>query len=319
MTIVTHALAPVLVASTVNAFSLKFQRKNIFTLKQFIAIGIAGIIPDILGMHFSLEERYNSWTHTIWFVIGIYPVCLYVARKYFHQQWILLTHMLWFAVIFHLALDLKSGGIVLFYPFGNVIGDYMIGWDYWVRTDLILISIMIILTVWIIYKEKKLGLLPSTKFMNPVDVREKINKHRLIFCGFISGIILNLGDTYLNGLILGDKWSDTMQSLNLPPISAATVILFFSMNFLLGIGLIWLYLIFSLKYGRGYRSVFYATIIIWVSVWLWSYLANMALKIYPVSIVIPSIIWGFFEIILASIIGSFLYDSIYQQKKQPHF
>ena len=61
MTIVTHALAPVLVASTVNAFSLKFQRKNIFTLKQFIAIGIAGIIPDILGMHFSLEEQLDSY------------------------------------------------------------------------------------------------------------------------------------------------------------------------------------------------------------------------------------------------------------------
>lgn len=315
MTIVTHALSPVLVASTVNAFSLRYQRKIIFTFKQLLAIGLAGIIPDILGIHFSLEGRYSSWTHTIWFVIGIYPVCFWVARRFFQSQWLLMTHMLWFAVIFHLALDSKSGGIVLFYPYGDVVGDYLIGWDYWVRADLVLIIIMIFLTVWIVYKEKKLGLLPSTKFTVPVDIKEKMNKRRLILCGLLAGVILNLGDTYLNGPMLADQWSEAMQALNLEPIGAMAVIIFFIMNFFLGIGLIWLYLIFSVKYGRGYRSVLYAAITIWVLVWFWPYIANWALRIYPVSIVITSIVWGFFEVALAAITGSFIYDSIYRQRK----
>lgn len=316
MTIVTHALAPVLVASTVNAFSLKFQQKNIFTLKQLIVIGLAGILPDILGIHFSLQGRYSSWTHTIWFAIGIYPVCIFVARKFFRSQWILLTHMLWFAVIFHLALDSKSGGIVLFYPFGDVVGDYLIGWDYWVRSDLILITVTILLAIWLVYKEKKLGLLPSTQFYEPVDSKERINIRRLVLCGLLAGLILNLGDIYLNGPILANQWSHTMQTLNLEPISASAMLIFFFMEFLLGIGLIWLYLIFSIKYGRGYRSVFYAAFTVWSLVWLWSYITNMVLKIYPADIVIPSLIWGFFQVGLAAITGSFIYDSIYYQKKK---
>jgi hypothetical protein len=314
MTIVTHALSPIIVASTVNALSLKFQRKNIFTFRQLFAIGLAGIIPDVLGMHFSLEGRYSSWTHTIWFVIGVYPICLYIARRFFHSKWILMTHMLWFAVIFHLALDSKSGGIVLFYPYGSVVGDYLIGWDYWVRADLVLIMIMTFLTVWIIYKEKKLGILPSTQFLNPVNVKEKVKIRRLILSGLLAGLILNLGDMYLNGLILADQWSKTMQLLNLEPISATAMFIFFLFDFLIGIGLIWLYLIFSLKYGRGYRSVFYAAFIVWTLVWFWAYGANMILKIYPPDIVLPSLIWGFFEVGLAAITGSFLYDSIYMKK-----
>jgi heme A synthase len=315
MTIVTHALSPVLVASTVNVFSLKYQRKIIFTFKQLLAIGMAGIIPDILGMHFSLEGRYTSWTHTIWFVIGIYPVCFGVARRFFQSQWLLMTHMLWFAVIFHLALDSKSGGVALFYPYGDVVGDYLIGWDYWVRADLILIVIMIFLAIWITYKEKKLGLLPSTKFVVPVNIKEKINKRRFVLCGLLAGFILNLGDTYLNGPMLADRWSETMQALNLEAISTPAMIIFFFMNFLLGMGLVWLYLIYSVKYGRGYRSVLYAATTVWICVWLWSYIANMVMKIYPISIVLPSIIWGFFEVSLAAIAGSFTYDSIYRRRK----
>lgn len=316
MTVVTHAIAPILVASTVNAFSLKFQRKNVFTLKQLIAIGIAGIIPDLLGMHFSLEGRYSSWTHTIWFVVGIYPVCYFVARKFFRQNWILLTHMLWFAVVFHLALDSKSGGIVLFYPFGDVVGDYLIGWDYWVRADLILITITVLLAAWIIYKEKRLGIMPSTKYFSPVDAKEKINTRRLVLCGLLAGLILNLGDMYLNGPILADHWSQTMQSLNLEPISAVAIIFFLFMEFILGIGLVWLYLIFSLKYGRGYRSVFYATFTVWTLIWFWGYISNLILNIYPLQIVLPSLIWGFFEVGLAAITGSFIYDSVYHKKKK---
>lgn len=252
MTIVTHALSPVLVASTVNAFSLKYQRKIIFTFKQLLAIGLAGIIPNAFGMHFSLEGRYSSWTHTIWFVLGIYPVCFRIARRFFQLQWLLMIHMFWFAVLFHLTLDSKSGGIALFYLYGDVLGDYLIGWDYWVRTDLILIVIMLLLTLWIIYKEKKLGFLPSTKFLVPVDINEKIIKHRLILCGLLPGFILNLGDLYMNGPMLADRWSETMQSLNLEAIGVTTPIIFFLMNFILSIGLVWLQVIYSVKYGRGY-------------------------------------------------------------------
>lgn len=226
-----------------------------------------------------------------------------------------MTHMLWFAITFHLALDSKSGGSALLYPYGDVIGDYLIGWDYWVRADLILIVIMIFLGVWIIYKEKKLRLLPSTKFIIPVDIKEKIDKRRLILCGLLAGFILNLDDIYLNGPMLADRWSETMQALNLEAIGITTMFIFSLMNFLLDIGLVWFYLIYSVKYGRWYRFVLYAATTVWIFVWFWSYITNLVMKIYPASIVVTSIIWGFFEVSLAAITGSFIYDSIYRRKK----
>ncbi len=61
-----------------------------------------------------------------------------------------MTHMHWSTVICHPALDSKSGDTALIDPSDDVVGDYLIGWDYWVRFDLIVIIILIFWAVWII-------------------------------------------------------------------------------------------------------------------------------------------------------------------------
>jgi hypothetical protein len=311
LTVITHALAPVLVATVFDAIRVQTGKKKYFSLKQLIAIGIAGALPDILGMHFSLRGRYTSWTHNIWFLLGIYPVYILVAKRYFRENWLLLTNLLWLATAFHLYIDARSGGIVLFNPYGSVVGDYLIRWPYWVKADIVIIILVIIFSLIIFLKQRKI----AGDSSYPVTIREdvmqveKLRMGRFIFSGILAGIVLTIADFYLNGMILRDDWRNAMVSLNRIPLGLEAISSYLLMYLFLGIALVWLYLVISSRYGRGYKSGVITAFVVWMLAWAWGFVANYVASIYPLKIVLVSILWGFFQITLASLAGSMFYDS----------
>ena len=74
MNTVTHALAPVLLASFAAKKSVGFVRKEI------IMIGIAGALPDLLNPHLSLEARMHSWSHGLPFWLFLSLLLLVLSR-----------------------------------------------------------------------------------------------------------------------------------------------------------------------------------------------------------------------------------------------
>jgi hypothetical protein len=314
MTVVTHALAPVLAVKIIDTIRLFKGKTKYFSLKYVIIIGLAGTLPDILGMHFSLQGRYTSWTHNIWFLIGVYPLYLLLSLKYFRKNWFLFTHILWLATAFHFYLDARSGGIALFNPYGGIIGDRLIPWRYWGIADLVLISLTIIFSTIIFMKEKNMTPSlsdPGNRPKNRVGI-EKIKKGRFILSGLLAGLILNLGDFYLNGMILHHAWEAAMSSLHRDPIGIKMMLMFSLMNFVPGMIIIWLYLVFSARFGRGYKTAIITGIVFWFLTYFWGYLANYLMDLYPFKIVWISVVWGFFQLTLATLAGSISYDSATQ-------
>lgn len=311
MTIIAHALAPVLAVTVVDAIRVQTGKRKYFSLRQLIAIGIAGALPDILGMHFSLQGRYSSWTHNIWFLIGIYPVYLLIAKRFFKDKWLLLTNLLWAATAFHLYIDIRSGGIKLFNPFGSVVGDYLIPWPYWVMADLVIIVLTIILSLVVFFKERKIAGNSSkqVEILKDNMETENLKKGRFIFSGILAGIVLTIADFYLNGMILRDAWRETMISLNRNPLGFEAIPWYLLMYLFLGFIMIWLYLVVSARYGRGYKSGIITALIVWLLVWVWGFIANYVSGIYPLKIVVISILWGFLELAIASLTGSVFYDA----------
>jgi hypothetical protein len=313
MTVVTHALAPVLAVKMVDAFRLLKGKTKFFSLRYVLILAFAGALPDILGMHFSLQGRYTSWTHNIWFLAGIYPLYLLVCLKYFRKNWLLLTNLSWLATAFHLYLDARSGGIALFNPYTmKIIGDRLIPWRYWGIADLVLISLTILFSTIIFLKEKKITpplADPVSNLKNRADT-EKIKTGRFILCGLLAGLILNFGDFYLNGMILRHAWEAAMISLNRAPVSINTLLNFSGLNFVLGIVIVWLYLVFSARFGRGYKTALITGTVIWFLVYFWGYLASYLMGIYPFKIIWVSIVWGFFALTLATLAGTMSYDHI---------
>jgi len=157
MNVVTHACAPVVVALAVDAVRLYSDRNRLFSTKDLIAIGVAGVLPDLLNPPLFSRPRYSSWTHTLWFVLAVFPVLMAICRKWFRPRWILLTSFLWLATVAHIATDTISRGTRPLYPYGPVIDYRLIRKDIhnWIRFDIAFIAATVILVFWTKWLERR--------------------------------------------------------------------------------------------------------------------------------------------------------------------
>jgi hypothetical protein len=79
---------------------------------------------------------------------------------------------------------------------------------------------------------------------------QKINWNRVILGGLLAGLVINICEFLVDGLLLGDQWNASMKSLNRPPMggganaaflllaSAAPVAIHLFPYHLMGIGLV---------------------------------------------------------------------------------
>ena len=157
MNVVTHACTPVVIALAVDAVRLHSGRKRLFSKGYLIAIGLAGILPDLLNPPLFSRPRYSSWTHTLWFVLAIYPVFIAICRKWSPQRWLLLTNFLWLATVAHIAMDTISRGTRPLFPYGPVIDYRLIRKDIciWVCFDLAFGIATVVLAIWTRWLERR--------------------------------------------------------------------------------------------------------------------------------------------------------------------
>ena len=306
MNILTHTLAPVIAASAVNIISSTGKKKQIFELKHLLFIGLAGALPDLLGIHFSLSGRYTSWTHTIWFLLGLYPVLIFISCRFFRKQWILISHTAWLAAVFHLYIDSLSGGIAPLYPLSETIwGSSLIIWEYWSTADFFLFCFTAILILAVSKNEIKERMLAAADSMH---LKSAAGGQKLIFrSGLVTGLILNIIDFYLNGAVLHNDWTMLLNKLHIDPIGPAGFLYFILFNFAAGMLLIWLYTVLLFRYQDSIKAVKITAGFMWFTVWFLHNGANLAAGIYTFKLFFLTIVLGFFEIITVLILGVLYY------------
>lgn len=145
MNFIAHACLPLIIAKVANV--VPRNKSRILSNKQLFFIGIAGILPDLLWPHFSLQQRMSSPTHTIWFLLILIQIVYLLARSKAKEKYLRFTIFFIFAYASHLALDSISGGVNLLYPIKSKIGAYFISYQTWLFYDLLLAVITIILLV----------------------------------------------------------------------------------------------------------------------------------------------------------------------------
>lgn len=156
MYIGTHAFLPVIAITTAEIITVTFKKQRHFSGIQILLIGIAGILPDLLWPHTSLKARYNSWTHTLWFLLILLPLIYIISAKLFKKNTLLFSLSCWFASLLHIITDALSGGVSFFYPLGDVIGQYYIPYPYWIKSDFVFICVglSLLLIRYIIVRKK---------------------------------------------------------------------------------------------------------------------------------------------------------------------
>jgi hypothetical protein len=131
----------------------------------------------------------------------------------------------------------------------------------------------------------------------------KINMGRVLLGGLVAGLILNIGEWVLNGIVLAKDMKDFFARCNLPEPGTS----FLTITFLLGIVIVFGYAAIRSRFGPGPKTAIIAAILAWFCVYLYQNAIGFGLGIVPMRLLVIALAWGLVEYIVATLAGAALY------------
>jgi hypothetical protein len=135
----------------------------------------------------------------------------------------------------------------------------------------------------------------------------KINMMKVLVGGLIAGVVLNIIDSVLFGVVLKDQMAAAMASINRPPMTNAQIPWFVFLDFVGGIYLVWLYAAIRPRYGAGPATAAKAGLAGWFMGSLLVTLFMWPQHLMPTNLTIIMLVVALVEWPLAAVIGAKFY------------
>lgn len=133
----------------------------------------------------------------------------------------------------------------------------------------------------------------------------KLNWTRILLGGLLAGLVLNVFDFLVNGVLLSKDWTDAMKALNKPEMGGAQIAAFNIVDFLIGIFAVWLFAALRPIYGGG--SAIRAGFAVWFIGYLLASVAPVVTDVFPVKIMAITVAVGLVQSIVSTYAGSRVY------------
>ena len=133
-----------------------------------------------------------------------------------------------------------------------------------------------------------------------------INMRRVILGGLVAGLVINIGEFLLNGMVLADQMKTFMTQHNFtePKNFIAIAV---ALTFVLGIVIVLGYACIRPRLGPGVKTAIIAGLFAWFGIYFYSGIINGVLFGIPMNTMIMVIVWGLVEFCLGAIAGAWLY------------
>lgn len=133
-----------------------------------------------------------------------------------------------------------------------------------------------------------------------------INMGRVILGGLVAGLVINIGEFLLNGMVLADQMKTFMTQHNFtePKNFIAIAV---ALTFVLGIVIVLGYAGIRPRLGPGVKTAIIAGLFAWFGIYFYSGIINGVLFGIPMNTMIMVIVWGLVEFCLGAIAGAWLY------------
>lgn len=135
----------------------------------------------------------------------------------------------------------------------------------------------------------------------------KINIGRVLLGGLVTGLILNIGEWVLNGIVLAKDMKEFFTKCRLPEPGPSFLVIAIGITFVLGIVIVLGYAAIRSRFGPGPRTAIYAALFAWFGVYLYQNAIGYGLGIVPARLLVIALAWGLVEYILATLAGAALY------------
>src|SRR5262245_61078734 len=111
---------------------------------------------------------------------------------------------------------------------------------------------------------------------------DQINWNRVLLGGLVAGLIINVFEGVLNGVILQSEWADAMKALNKTgDMTTGQIVGFNIWGFATGIIAVWLYSAIRPRYGAGPKTAAIAALAVWLTAYALGSAAPIILELFP--------------------------------------
>ena len=138
----------------------------------------------------------------------------------------------------------------------------------------------------------------------------KINLKGVIIGGLVAGVVLNVVDFILFGVVLKDQMAAMMQAMGKPAISSGQMIYFTFLDFLFGIFIVWVYAAIRPRFGAGPGTAVKAGLVTWVVAGLLHALFEAPMGMMPQNTLIMVTLVALVQQPLAAVVGAKFYTEM---------
>ncbi len=137
----------------------------------------------------------------------------------------------------------------------------------------------------------------------------KINLQRVILGGLLAGVVLNVVDYILYGVVLAADFNAAMQALGKQTMNTPGMIAWFVfLDFIYGIVLLWLYAAIRPRFGPGPKTAVCAGLAMWVLIALLHTMGEAPMGLLPQRLYVIGTVVALVEYPLAAAIGAKFYQ-----------
>ena len=135
----------------------------------------------------------------------------------------------------------------------------------------------------------------------------RINLSRVVVGGLLAGVIINVGEFILNGVLIAEQLNAAMAALNRPPVGASMIVWFVLFSFGFALVLVWTYAAIRPRFGAGVKTAVCASALCWGLGYLYPNLFFYVMNLFPRDMIVLTSVWGLIEVIVAGLAGAWAY------------
>jgi hypothetical protein len=140
----------------------------------------------------------------------------------------------------------------------------------------------------------------------------QIRVGRVIGCGLLAGLIMNVSQFVLHAVVLAADGAKLMEDWNRLGLKVAPdpvlLVYLVGVTFLLGVLAVWTYAAIRPRFGAGPKTALYASLVVWTLSYFYAGVyVHAGVVVMPVKLVWLPVAWSLVEVPIATLVGAWLY------------
>jgi hypothetical protein len=135
-----------------------------------------------------------------------------------------------------------------------------------------------------------------------------INMAKVVVGGLLAGLVINVSEFLLNGVVFAEDIRAAMEALGKSPeMGTQQTAVWIVYGFVLGILAVWVYAAVRPRFGAGPKTAAMAGVVVWALAYLLPSVGYWNMGLFPVNFLVISCVWGLVELVVATVAGAWAY------------